>query len=129
MNAFLFVALWTWRWQQVASVFGVCLGERCGLWLDVSSVRLGVAVQVGRNHECRVSEWRLRFWTSSHSLTLVFGSFGSHTRHDSYFATTDTTWNGADVFADGWWLRRWVADDVMWRLQDVGECLSFVELW
>ena len=73
-----FVELWTLRWQQVASVFGVCLGERCGLWLDVASVRLGVAVQVGRKHECCVSEWGSRFWTLSHSLTLGFGSFGSH---------------------------------------------------
>ena len=56
-----FVELWTLRWQQVASVFGVCLGERCGLWLDVASVRLGVAVKVGRKHECCVREWRLRF--------------------------------------------------------------------
>ena len=55
MNAFHFVELWTLSWQQVASsVFGVCLGERCGLWLDVASVRLGVAVQVGRRHECCV---------------------------------------------------------------------------
>ena len=47
MNAFHFVELWTLRWQQVASVFGVRLSERCGLWLDVASVRPGVAVKVG----------------------------------------------------------------------------------
>ena len=115
VNAFSFVELWTLSWQQVASVFSVCLGERCGLWLDVASVRLDVAVQVGHKQECRVGEWVSDFWTLPHSLTLGFGSFGSHnamtltlqrrTRRGMVRMFSLTA--GCD---DGWWM----ADDVMW---------------